>query len=137
MSCGADAAPTRQQCNRTTEANPKQHCAAADCIQSGVLARHTSHGRPMDNTRGLRAMNVGFQSLGWQLPGCSNFCNGSIAVFRKMAIGDDGGRLGVSDGRSTCAPICVVFGRACRGSALREIFSIALPVWLAAFGRVV
>ena len=81
MSCGADAAPTRQQCNRTTEANPKQHCAAADCIQSGVLAWHTSHGRPMDNTRGLRAMNVGFQSLGWQLPGCSNFCNGSKPPF--------------------------------------------------------
>ena len=88
MSCGADAAPTRQQCNRTTEANPKQHCAAADCIQSGVLARHTSHGRPMDNTRGLRAMNVGFQSLGWQLPGCSNFCNGSRAgLYRRAASG--------------------------------------------------
>ena len=27
-------------------------------------------------------MNVGFQSLGWQLPGCSNFCNGSEAANR-------------------------------------------------------
>jgi hypothetical protein len=50
MSRGTDAAQTQQESNRTTEADPKQHCAAAHCIQSGVLARHTLHGRPADNT---------------------------------------------------------------------------------------